>query len=628
MAEELPGEKKAVDYNEPLPPQQETQTASPPFQSSDEKKWIDDDSDLDEREHKTLGVKKIEILSASYSPWARALFFFFIFLATYAYLLDSNIRTVYQTLATSSYESHSLLTTVNVVRSVIAAVAQPTFARLADVYGRMEILFVSILFFIVGTIIESQAYDVQRFAGGAILYQIGFTGCVLIMFLLASDFSLLNWRLLAMLIPSASTLINTWISGNVTDAMGGEWSWGIAMWAIIVPVVYIPLFVMYYLKYWRCKRDGHFNELDGYQTYYQRYGLLAVLKDLFWKLDVIGMFLFIAFMSLILVPLTLAGGVNTEWKTAKIIAPLVVGVCVFPAFLYWESIVEYAIIPFKLLKDRGVWAAMCIGCLINLIYNTQGDYMYTVLVVAVNESVTSATRINVLFGFVSVLTGLIFGLVVVKFRRMKPFIIFGTILWLVAMGILIKFRGGESSHSGIIGGQILLGIGAGFFTYPVQVSLQSCVSHEHMATVTAVYLAAYYMGSSVGSAIAGAIWTQLLPKKLANHLDDEKVIQSAYGDPMNFVLEYAWGTPKRESVVVAYRETQRILLITGTCLAVLLIVSSLFLRDRQLDTVQSLKHAEKNANPNNTQDDEENNVTPRPNEQQKWWKKLLQVETV
>ena len=63
--------------------------------------------------------------------------------------------------------------------------------------------------------------------------------------------------------------------------------------------------------------------------------------------------------------------------------------------------------------------------------------------------------------FVSVITGAILGLIVFKVRRLKPFIIFGTILFLVAFGLLINYRGGSgsSSHSGIIGAQVLLGLG-------------------------------------------------------------------------------------------------------------------------------------------------------------------------
>lgn len=85
------------------------------------------------------------------------------------------------------------------------------------------------------------------------------------------------------------------------------------------------------------------------------------------------------------------------------------------------------------------------------------------LYVSFDESILSATRISSLYSFTSVITGVILGFIVMKVRQLKPFIVSGTVLFLVAFGILIYYRGGagSSSHSGVIGGQILLGIGKG-----------------------------------------------------------------------------------------------------------------------------------------------------------------------
>lgn len=78
-----------------------------------------------------------------------------------------------------------------------------------------------------------------------------------------------------------------------------------------------------------------------------------------------------------------------------------------------------------------------------------------------DESVLSATRITSLYSFTSVLAGTALGFIIIKVRQMKPFIVSGTVLFMVAFGILIYYRGGtdESSHSGVIGGQVLLGLG-------------------------------------------------------------------------------------------------------------------------------------------------------------------------
>ena len=118
------------------------------------------------------GVRRIEALSATFTKWTKVVLFVSIFLVAYAYGLDGTIRYTYQSYATNSYATHSLLATVNVLRAVIAAAAQPTIAKLMDVFGRFEVLVASILFYVVGTIIEACSNGVQSFAGGAILYQV------------------------------------------------------------------------------------------------------------------------------------------------------------------------------------------------------------------------------------------------------------------------------------------------------------------------------------------------------------------------------------------------------------------------------------------------------------------------
>jgi SIT family siderophore-iron:H+ symporter-like MFS transporter len=74
--------------------------------------------------------------------------------------------------ATASFQQHSLLSTIGVLRGVIAAATQPTAAKIADVFGRTEVLLLTIIFYVVGTIIEATSHSVQAFAAAAVLYQV------------------------------------------------------------------------------------------------------------------------------------------------------------------------------------------------------------------------------------------------------------------------------------------------------------------------------------------------------------------------------------------------------------------------------------------------------------------------
>lgn len=64
------------------------------------------------------------------------------------------------------------MASINVVRSVIAAVGQPTASKIADVFGRVELVLVSIFFYILGTIVEAASNNIATFCAGAVLYQV------------------------------------------------------------------------------------------------------------------------------------------------------------------------------------------------------------------------------------------------------------------------------------------------------------------------------------------------------------------------------------------------------------------------------------------------------------------------
>lgn len=79
--------------------------------------------------------------------------------------MEGQIRYLFTGYATQEFEElfvdhHSVLTTF------VVAAAQQVCAGLSVIFCRLELLIVSNLFYMVGTIIESQAYDIQRYVRG------------------------------------------------------------------------------------------------------------------------------------------------------------------------------------------------------------------------------------------------------------------------------------------------------------------------------------------------------------------------------------------------------------------------------------------------------------------------------
>ncbi|KAK0388206.1 hypothetical protein NLU13_4451 [Sarocladium strictum] len=543
------------------------------------------------RDLKSPGVARVEAISNSITFTDRIFIFFGIFLVAYVYGLDGTLRYTFQTYATSDFGQHSLLSTVNTVRAVIAAAAQPTSAKIADVFGRVELILLSIFFYVVGTIVEAVATNVKTFAAGAIIYQVGYTMIILLLEVVIADITSTRARLFFSYIPALPFIINTWVSGNIAEEVMNNttWHWGIGMFAIIYPVCALPLIISLLVVSRRARKNGL---LDNWQSSFKIFGVSNVFLELFWVLDVIGIILVIAVFALILVPINIADGNPDVWKEAHIVAPLVVGVCCIPAFILWELKAPHPLAPFRLMKDRSVWAPMGIATLLNFAWGMQADYLYTVLVVGFDFSIKTATRITSLYSFTSVIVGPLLGVLVFYVRRLKVFIVAGTALFMVAFGLLIRYRGSASGDGkvGVVAAQVVLGIAGGMFPYPAQASLQVFLRHENLATMTGLYLATYSIGSALGNAVSGAMWRQILPGKLDTGLGNinATLADAVFANPLAAATTYPMGTPERTAIIEAIQQVQRYLCITGISLCVPLIVFAICMRNPKLNEAQTL----------------------------------------
>ncbi|KAJ4004493.1 ferrioxamine B transporter [Fusarium irregulare] len=538
----------------------------------------------------SAGVARMALISRSLTTTHRIWLFSGIFLVGYAYGLESQTRLAYQSYATSSFDLHSYLSTINVLRNVIAVAVQPSAAKIADVFGRFEVIAISTVLYTLGIAIEATAGSVEVFCTGSIIYQTGFTCIVLLLEVLIADFSSMRARVFFSYLPAIPFLINTWISGNITSAVleTTSWRWGLGMWAIIYPLASLPLLSCLYFLERKTWKGGKENEEVALLSLKTKKGR----ADLFHQLDIIGLVLLVSAFSLILAPLTVAGGTASHWQSWYIILPLVMGVCLMGAFITWEQRgARHPLIPFHLLRDRGVWSALAVRSLLNLAWCTQGNYLYTILIVAFDFSIENATRILSFFSFFGVITGVLAGLVIFKIRRLKFIIVGGTLLFMGAFGLLIAYPGGASvsSKDGIIAAQILLGVAGGFFAYPTQASIQASASREHVAILTGLYLSFYNVGSAFGTCLSGAIWTQTLYKSLKRNLafqPDEGLAKAIYNNPFSIIPDYPVGTEIRDAIINSYSSVQRLLCIAGICVCIPMIIFALALRNPRLSEQQ------------------------------------------
>lgn len=392
------------------------------------------------------------------------------------------------------------------------------------------------------------------------------------------------------------SIINIWAGGVIANEVlnGPGWQWGIGMWAIIIPPFAVGLYVVLGRGSLKARRLGL---LEGIPSPWALFRSGKHWKHMFWVMDVPGLFLLAAGLALILLPLSLGGSSAAKWRTAGVIVPLVIGVLCLPAFVLWEvKWARHPIFPVQAMKDRHVVFILLIHFLNSIAMFTRDAYLYFTLLVSFNQGIEGATRIYTLPGFSSSITVLVVAFLVRRFRIVKPFVIAGCVLGVVAQGMHINFRGGYSTSqlAGVVAGEVIEGIGSGLSGHPSLVAMQAKLSHEHALLITACWDVSAQAGAGIASAVAGGIWNSLMPGKLERGLEAagipnaKKVAVEVFRQPLNFIRTNPPGSVGRDAVMFAYRDVMKILGIVAVCLCGVSVILSCFIDNIRLDERHNL----------------------------------------
>lgn len=133
--------------------------------------------------------------------------------------------------------------------------------------------------------------------------------------------------------------------------------------------------------------------------------------------------------------------------------------------------------------------------------------------------------------------------------RYKWLVMGGTAIRLIGYGLMIRLRGQQNSIGELFAQQVIQGIGSGIIQTSLLVPPQIEVPHRQISQVLSLALSMSLLGSSVGFAIAGGIYTNTLRPLLWAHLGrnaTQELVDKLYNS-ITGVLPL-WGTPERDAV--------------------------------------------------------------------------------
>jgi hypothetical protein len=155
------------------------------------------------------------------------------------------------------------------------------------------------------------------------------------------------------------------------------WPWGYGTFAIITPVITLPILFILYRNQRKALRKGLLVKEKSERTFWQS------VNFYFWEFDgqfalwrifaaslisqhlVIGLLLVSAGFVLFLLPFSLATYQSKGWASGMIIAMLVIGILCLIAFVFYEKFLSRrSFIPFYLLKTPSVIGACLLAMLL------------------------------------------------------------------------------------------------------------------------------------------------------------------------------------------------------------------------------------------------------------------------
>lgn len=569
----------------------------------------DDEDDDDSHYSAQVGVKRLEAISSTWSRWGLFAAYFGVCLLAYATSLEGLTTGNLTIYATSAFKAHSLVATVLVVQGVVLSVVKPPMSKIADVFGRFEAFTLSVLIYSVGYVQQAASNNVKTYAAAQVFYSAGSTGLQILIQIFIADTSDLVNRAMCSTLPALPFLVNVWIGPPLADKLLSQasWRWGYGIWAIILPVAYLPLALALYTNQRKASKRGLMPPSP-----FRGLSYWNVAKHLWFELDVFGLLLLCAAFSLLLIPLTLAA--KNGWDNPSLLAMLLVGGGCLAVFPFWErskKLAPKAFFPGTLFRSRTVLAGLGISffyfsespstCALhshlalidtNILavayYLSIYPYFQSYLLVVQGQSVTVAGRIVQMWTFAATITSFCVSILIKYTKHYKFFVTLGAVINFFGLILMIFYRVEGASTATLVATTAIVGIGGGMLNVPAQLGVQASANHQEVAAATAIFLTFLEIGGAVGSAISGAIWTASVPKKLAMYLPPETKDQAMeiYSNIALASTGWPMGSPTRIAINRAYQETMTNILTVAACVAVPVILLSFLMENYKLDEME------------------------------------------
>jgi EmrB/QacA subfamily drug resistance transporter len=242
----------------------------------------------------------------------------------------------------------------------------------------------------------------------------------------------------------------------------------------------------------------------------------GTLRRVHHKIDYLGtLLLSAAATSLIL--LTSLGGTTYAWNSAPIWILGILGVLLIVGFIFAERYAAEPILPLHLFKTRVFSITSIVGFIVGFGMFGAITYLpaFFQVVRGISPTISGVYLLPLMAGLLIVSIGS--GQVIARTGKYRVFPIAGTALMTVGLFLLHLMSPSSPTYADALY-MLVLGMGLGGVMQVLVIIVQNGVPHSELGVATSGATFFRSIGGSFGTAIFGAIFSNVLISNLSNHL--------------------------------------------------------------------------------------------------------------